>query len=206
VCSFDYDPQSVGCTRELRRRFHPDCESWEVFQGSALDRSFLASLGRFDVVYSWGVLHHTGKMWDALGAVAERVKPGGLLAVAIYNDQGLRSRLWLKVKQIYCSGILGRFAVCFLFMPYFAATGLGYDLLVRQNPLARYRRHTARGMSVTRDWFDWLGGLPFEVAKPEQIFRFYRERGFELLDFTSVAGRVGCNEFLFRRTVDVQKK
>src|SRR2546423_4135246 len=66
VHSFDYDPQSVACTRELRRRFFPDDAQWQVEEGSALDEKFVRALGTVDVVYSWGVLHHTGAMWRAL--------------------------------------------------------------------------------------------------------------------------------------------
>src|SRR6185369_14036983 len=64
VHSLDYDPNSVACTAELKRRYFPNDLSWRVEEGSALDRKYLASLGTFDVVYSWGVLHHTGKMWQ----------------------------------------------------------------------------------------------------------------------------------------------
>src|SRR5499433_2543356 len=66
VFSFDYDPASVACTAELRRRYFPGDRDWKVEQGSALDRDYMTSLGEFDVVYSWGVLHHTGSMWKAL--------------------------------------------------------------------------------------------------------------------------------------------
>src|SRR3954452_16953624 len=66
VHSFDYDPESVACTAELKRRFFPDDPAWTVERGSVLDRDYLAKLGAFDVVYSWGVLHHTGAMWTAI--------------------------------------------------------------------------------------------------------------------------------------------
>src|SRR5467141_2182790 len=87
VHSFDYDPQSVACTRLLRDRFFPGDADWKINQGSVLYAGYLATLGRFDVVYSWGVLHHTGAMWAALKNVTTLVAPGGLLYLAIYNDQ-----------------------------------------------------------------------------------------------------------------------
>lgn len=62
VCSFDYDPQSVNCAAGLRRRYFPDDPDWVIERGSALDRHFMEQLGTFDIVYSWGVLHHTGAM------------------------------------------------------------------------------------------------------------------------------------------------
>lgn len=199
VTSFDYDPSSVGCTHELRRRYaNGDDFRWKVGRGSALDKTYLCQLGQFDVVYSWGVLHHTGQMWQALENMIPLVKPGGLLALAIYNDQGVTSRLWLKIKQTYCSGWIGRMAMSAVCILYFFSRGLAYDLVTLSNPLKRYRESGVRGMSVVRDWFDWIGGLPFEVAKPEQILQFYRLRGYELVNLSTVAGNVGCNEFLFR--------
>jgi len=78
VYSFDYDPKSVACTRELKRRYFPN-DDWVVESGSVLDKAYLSSLGQFDVVYSWGVLHHTGHMSEALVNVAPLVRPSGSL-------------------------------------------------------------------------------------------------------------------------------
>jgi len=199
VHSFDYDPASVACTAELKRRYAASASHWTVEQGSVLDRSYLARLGTFDLVYSWGVLHHTGALWEALDAIASSVAPGGRLFIAIYNDQGGASRRWRTVKQIYCGSKLGRVAMVATFFPYFALGGLVADLRARRHPLRRYRGQLERGMSVLHDWHDWLGGYPFEVAMPEQIFDFYRERGFVLERLKTCGGGLGCNEFVCRR-------
>src|SRR5204862_4265084 len=69
VHSFDFDPKSVACTRQLKRRYFFEDAGWKIEEGSALDSDYLKTLGTFDIVYSWGVLHHTGEMWKALGNV-----------------------------------------------------------------------------------------------------------------------------------------
>lgn len=200
VHSFDYDPRSVACTRELRRRFFPEDAMWVVEEGSVLDRRYVESLGEFDVVYSWGVLHHTGAMWTALEHAALPVGPGGKLFIAIYNDQGGLSRRWRAVKKFYCSGPVARAIVCSIAIPWFFGRRLAIDLLKGQNPATTYRTYKERrGMSPVHDWIDWLGGYPFEVARPEEIFRFYRDRGFALANLTTKGALAGCNEFVFQR-------
>lgn len=203
VHSFDYDPKSVACTRELRRRFFDGDPAWTVESGSVLDAAYVDGLGRFDVVYSWGVLHHTGEMWKALAHAESRVAPGGRLFIAIYNDQGGASKRWLTVKRIY--NRLPR-----LLRPAFAfAVYLPLEIrsllihLVRREPgvyfryIANYRVN--RGMSWWHDKIDWIGGYPFEVAKPEQIFDFYRRKGYVLEALVTNAGGMACNEYVFRR-------
>ena len=200
VYSFDYDPQSVASTRELRRRYFPEDADWSIEEGSVLDEGYVRSLGMFDVVYSWGVLHHTGDMWRALENAALPVAEGGRLFIAIYNDQGGKSRRWRKVKRFYLSGPLGKSLVSAVFVPYFVSGGLAMDVLRRRNPVARYTEYKrSRGMSVIHDWFDWLGGYPFEVAKSEVIFEFYRDRGFVLDKLITAGGGLGNNQFVFTK-------
>lgn len=199
VTSFDYDPQSVACTAELRRRYFPNDAEWRVIEGSALDERFVASLGTFDVVYAWGVLHHTGSMWQAVDLAQRAVAVRGRFFLALYNDQGNRSRRWGRVKRLYCSGAVGRALVLAAFVPYFAGRRFVSDVLRGANPLAHYRNYRSnRGMSVWRDWIDWLGGYPFEVASPMAVFDFMRARGFRLDRLVTTNG-LGCNEFVFTR-------
>lgn len=200
VTSFDYDPQSVACTAELRRRYFADDPRWRVSEGSVLDAAFLARLGTFDVVYSWGVLHHTGAMWDAITNAMARVAPGGQLFIALYNDQGRLSRGWLAVKQAYNANPAGRAAVLTAFVPYFVGRMMAGSALRGQAPWKVLRAlRPRRGMSPMHDIIDWLGGLPFEVASPGQVHDFARDRGFTLERLHTVGGAHGCNEFVFRR-------
>lgn len=198
VHSFDYDPQSVACTQELRRRYFVDGVNWKVEQGSVLDADYLTRLGEFDVVYSWGVLHHTGNMWQALGHVVVPVATNGKLFIALYNDQGRRSRLWKAVKKSYCRSPLLRVLIILFFGSYFLLVGLLKDLSLLKNPLARFRNYKrSRGMSYFTDMLDWLGGYPFEVATIDAVFDFFRKRGFELVKIETANRGMGNNEFVF---------
>ena len=196
VYSFDFDPSSVACTQELRSRYFPADQQWNIARGSVLDSAYLNSLGKFDIVYSWGVLHHTGDMWQALDNAARPVDQNGILFLAIYNDQGRKSKRWWKVKNLYCSGLPGRILVCTVFIPYFFAAALKTSILNRQNIFRSYKKN--RGMSIIHDWIDWLGGFPFEVAKVEDIFNFFRNKGFVLINLKTTAG-LGNNQFVFTK-------
>jgi 2-polyprenyl-6-hydroxyphenyl methylase/3-demethylubiquinone-9 3-methyltransferase len=200
VHSFDYDPDSVQCTLELRHKWRGEDPAWTVEVGSVLDRSFIERLGKYDIVYSYGVLHHTGDLWRALDNVAIPVKPEGMLWLAVYNDQAWKSRVWRRIKRFYVSGFLGKLLVSTVFIPYWIARGGAADLLRLRNPISRYRRRSdARGMWLITDWLDWLGGYPFEVATPEAVFDFYFGRGFTLTRLRTVGGRLGNNWWLFVR-------
>ena len=201
VTAFDFDPDSVACTQALRDK--APSAAWRVHQRSLPDAGFIETLGRFDVVYCWGVAHHTGDMWAALENIANCCDDS--LLISLYNDQGKPSKRWTAVKRAYCkytwlSPVLVAGAWVRLWGVKFAADTL------RGNPLRRWRsnNHDLRGMAAWNDLIDWVGGYPFEVAKPEQVFHFFRDRGSELVDFTTQGGGIGCNEFYFRRQPHTQ--
>ena len=200
VHSFDYDPESVKCTAALKRQYFPDDDGWTVEVGSVLDANYMKSLGHFDVVYAWGVLHHTGALWESLGNVLPNVAQSGLLYIAIYNDQGRSSRYWKLVKQTY--NRLPRGLRFLVLGPAYARLWGPTTIkdLLRGKPFKTWRSYRERrGMSPRRDVTDWVGGYPFEVAKPEQIFDFCRTRGFMLTRLVTQGGGHGNNEFVFLR-------
>ena len=202
VHSFDYDPDSVACTAELKDRYFPGDGSWTIEVGSALDRGYLESLGTFDIVYSWGVLHHTGDMWRALDYARLPSVRGGTLFIAIYNDQGGASKRWRRIKRFYQeSSAPIRLALVTAIGAFFTLRASLIRLIRRQNPFpSRDRIRTSRGMSVWYDLVDWVGGYPFEVAKPEGIVDFFHARGLTLVRLRTVGGALGCNEFVFVNT------
>jgi SAM-dependent methyltransferase len=202
VHSFDYDPQSVACTGELRRRYFPDDPHWAVERGSVLDNGYMRALGTFDIVYSWGVLHHTGSMWEAIGAACRAVAPGGKLFIAIYNDLGSRSRRWRAIKRTY-----NRIPAAL--RPLFTAIAIAPEELktfartvAARRPadyLRLWKAYNDRGMNRWRDAVDWVGGYPYEVAAPEAVLDFCRARGFELTAMKCGGVGLGCNQFVFDR-------
>lgn len=203
VTSVDYDPQSVACTETLRARFFPEDRNWSVSRESALDQEAMRRLGKFDVVYAWGVLHHTGDMWAAIDNVAACVGAGGLLYLAIYNDQGAASRAWKRLKQAYnATPAPFRWAIVLPALLRLWGPTIIRDTLRRGRPLASWQAYGGyRGMSAWRDVIDWVGGLPFEVARPEEIFQYLFARSFQLQKLKTCGGGHGCNEYVFRRAV-----
>jgi 2-polyprenyl-3-methyl-5-hydroxy-6-metoxy-1,4-benzoquinol methylase len=205
VTSFDYDSDSVACTRELRRRYFKDDPNWVVAQGSVLDEKMLATLGQYDIVYSWGVLHHTGQMWRALDLVKDLVEAQGRLFIAIYNDIGATTDEWHRIKVKYNALPLP------LRLPYAAKVLFREEWpqvvsLWKQgkvgayiNRWTDYPKHSTRGMDFWRDQIDWIGGLPYERATVDQILDHYMADGFEPIKTLHREASYGCNEFLFKR-------
>ena len=184
VHSFDYDPESVACTQELKERYFADDDSWTIATGSVLDHGHIDPLGRFDIVYAWGVLHHTGDMWQALDLVKNLVKPGGRLFIAIYNDAGDLSRKWLRIKRLYCA------LPAFLRLPFAVCVWTPIELwqfikFCRIGEPGRYfdqyrEYKKSRGMSRIHDIIDWIGVYPYEFAKAQDLVSFYTKDGFRL--------------------------
>lgn len=204
VVSLDFDPASVACAEALKQRFASTEAGWLIRQGSILDPALMESLGEADVVYAWGVLHHTGDLHRAIELAAARTRPTGWLCLAIYNDQGSASRRWLAIKRAY------QRLPAPLKPLWVGVIAGGYELkfaavrLIRcRNPLPCgdwRKKRTDRGMAVWHDWVDWIGGLPFQTATPAAVQQQLAVHGFTLVKYESVGQGWGCNEFVFRKT------
>ena len=185
----DADPKSVEAARRLKSAFAEGDDNWDVAEGSVLDKDFMDKLPQANVVYCWGVVHHTGRMWDALRAAADKTAEGGVFVFSIYN-RCWSSPLWLRAKRLYNrSGPVVRLPMtCALF----CARALVRSVRLR-NPL-----RDERGMSTWHDAIDWLGGLPYEFASPAEVREHMRELGFLLLR-EKLTARNGCNQFVYSR-------
>ena len=186
VTSFDYDPISVECAKTLKQKYYPEVLNWNIEEGSVLNESYLKSLGDFDIVYSWGVLHHTGDMWKALENL--HIINFNYLFIAIYNDQGLNSIYWHFIKRKYNSNILLKILIIIIHWPY-----LFLFRLIKSKVQSKV---LVRGMNIWIDMLDWLGGIPFEVASPEKIIHFFYKKNLICSHLKTCRGRFGCNEFV----------
>jgi len=198
VVSFDVDRECVSCCRYLDDRYGP-FRHWIIYSGSVLNRDWLLSLGKFDVVYSWGVLHHTGAMFEALDNITLPVAKGGILYISIYNDQGLLSMFWKLIKHFY--NISPKPVRFFMALGYFAFTlsVLAAVGIARLRPPRKWFESSGvRGMDIWHDVVDWIGGYPFETSKPHNIIDFFSNRGFTATQLRLKKGS-GCNEFVFAR-------
>jgi len=204
VVSFDVDPFSVKCCRHMYS-LAGSPSNWQVYEGSILDKAFIGRFGTFDVVYSWGVLHHTGAMWEALKNAATLVSQNGYLYVALYNkilDRNDATHwvhlFWLKVKRAYNG--YPKFGA-YVLEPLAMSAYVAMLLAKLKNPITHVKNYKShRGMSWRTDATDWIGGYPYEFATVEEVFRFLKGKfpTFDLINIKVTSGR-GLNWYLFQR-------
>ncbi|MFH1371299.1 MAG: methyltransferase domain-containing protein [Planctomycetota bacterium] len=194
VVAFDFDPQCVTTAQNLLKTVF----QWDPkIKGDAIEFSVNSilnedlAIGPFDVVYSWGVLHHTGDMYKAFEASGKLVAKNGLLAVAIYNKHWT-SPVWKLIKRTYIKSpaIIRKILVWLVFIVKIPAV----LIISRRNPFSK-----ERGMSYFTDIVDWVGGYPYEYATPAGVTQFFEQRGFKLKKLVKTKGFTGCNEFVFER-------
>ena len=202
VLSFDRNLLSVKCTRYLKLKFFNNDQNWKILKGNVLNKNFIKSLGKFDIVYAWGVLHHTGNQWKSLRNLMYACKSGTLLHLALYNDQGLESKKWLAIKRKYqkIPRFLKILYVFFIVFPlefkkimHFCAKGKPSMYLKK---IINYKKN--RGMSYFYDIIDWVGGYPFEVSKPENVVSFLKKNNFIIKKIKKNTGN-GNNIFLAKK-------
>jgi SAM-dependent methyltransferase len=193
IVSFDYDPNSVAATNIVRERLGRPSR-WEVMRGDVLDDAFMQSLGKWNFVYSWGVLHHTGDVWRALENASRAVADNGLFYIALYAaDVQVNPQYWLDIKREYNLASpwkKRRMLLSQIWNRHMGRKLSGLPGLIAY--AARYR--LSRGMSFLVDERDWLGGWPMEFTYDADVIEFLRQRGFTL---ENILTGEACTEFLF---------
>lgn len=204
VVAVDIDPDSVATTKAVLERHagngHLRVQTANVFD---LDP---ATWGRFDVVYSWGVLHHTGDLQRAMRQAAVMVRPGGLFVFALYRRIWMDA-LWRRAKRWYARApeeaqARARALYVALFRLGLFATSRRFD-----DYAANYRSN--RGMDFYHDVHDWIGGWPYESISAPEVQALMDALGFEPVRLFVRAGQVfgrdpgffgsGCDEYVYRK-------
>lgn len=218
VISFDIQYESLEATIYLKEKFShllPKDKRWRIFIGDILDDNLVKKLQESgDIVYSWGVLHHTGKMYKAIENVCKLVKKDGFLIIAIYNH-ARSSKDWERIKKFY-----NKYTILQPLLGLFYGTYVSLGYMVRRRTFNLYRE---RGMHVFYDGIDWIGGYPYEYACFEEIKNYVENLGFSLVNaptklpcekefkYSSYLHKIwgilrsantGCNEFVFKKCVE----
>lgn len=204
VIGVDIDADSVEASRRTLARFAPDADA--RFETCSVFDMPVERFGTFDVVYSWGVLHHTGDMDRAIACAAALVAPAGVFLVALYLKTPFCG-IWRHIKRWYsratpASQAWARHVRIRLQRLAFKAQRRDFDAYVRDYD-------TNRGMDYYNDVHDWMGGYPYESVSPQCCHEFLARLGFSLeREFVPRSGRYlpgllgsGCAEYAFRRTV-----
>jgi len=188
VIGIDILPDSIKSSEENKKKFDVQDISFERL--SILDDK-IKNLGRFDVVYAWGSLHHAGEMWKAIENTIHCVENNGLLVLAIYNKHWT-SKFWWNIKKIY--NCKNRIIKKIIELWYFIfIVPVKFVLFMKEYLKDR------RGMNVYHNAIDWLGGFPYEYAAKKEIVLFLKKKNFRIIKYIPARGSTGCNEFVFKK-------
>jgi 2-polyprenyl-3-methyl-5-hydroxy-6-metoxy-1,4-benzoquinol methylase len=196
ITAVDIDAESVATTRRMLSERGVDAR---VEQRSVFD---LKGMGEYDVVYSWGVLHHTGAMWRAIDAAAAHVVPGGLFVLALYKKTPMCG-VWKAEKRLYTAAPK---ALQRIWLRMFGTAALIAKSLLGTNPFKYVRNYSSnRGMSYWHDVHDWLGGYPYESCTPAELNAHVCALGFTAVRKANIETGMGilgtgCAEYVFRKT------
>ena len=199
LLAVDLDPQSVATTRKTLSRYAPG-GNWDVQNISVFNLNS-DKQGVFDVVYSWGVLHHTGAMYQAITKASTMVAPGGMISLALYGKTPFCG-MWRVEKRIYSKSPkwVQKVIEAFYIMLVRVRLALKGESLKQR----REKYWKQRGMDTYHDMRDWLGGYPYESISPDEAMSFMRGLGFDQVrSFTEPCIGLlgaGCDEYSFTRT------
>ncbi len=190
IYSFDYDINSVKSTMLIKDQNKIINNNWIIEKGDILDDNYIKSLGKFDIVYSWGVLHHTGNMWKAIKNTISL--SNDLIMLALYSNLANYNNE-LTAKQNYQN-----------FNEFKKKKNIAdYDMVCKKNlktnhEILNWNTPSKRGMNKYNDIIDWVGGFPYEVCSTEQIINFMKLNGFSLIKKYDPPEKA-CHEWLFKK-------
>ena len=201
IVSLDIDPYSVKTTEKLKEMVG-NPSHWIVLQGSILDDEFIGTLEKADIVYSWGVLHHTGRMWEALEKATCLLSNTGYLYISLYVTT-FRSDYWTRIKKRYNNAsTFGRRLMEIWYISWYTFIRRLLHFRNPLRPILEYKKR--RGMAYITDVRDWLGGYPYEHAKIEEVLSFARKKfHLELINIKTGEANI---EYLFIKKSNYRTK
>ena len=190
VESVDYDIDSVTTTINNLKKYS-ETNNYKVYQDDILNSQISK---KFDLVYSWVVLHHTGNLNKAISNASNLVNHKGLFIISIYKKTYF-CNLWKFIKKYSNKILLFKLFFLFFYIPIFMIL-----LIIKRQSL-----YTDRGMFFYYDIIDWVAGYPYQSATNEEIINQLMDK-FELINIynnskPAINGLLGtgCAEYVFRR-------
>lgn len=202
VFAVDIDPVCVQTTRQVLSEQY-DKNNWRSEEISVFDLTE-EQFGTFDIVYSWGVLHHTGDMHQAISKSLNMVSPGGLCVLGLYSKT-LMCGFWKQVKKYYSKSNKSRQDIIRnIYITLYRISALIAKRKTFKEILGDY--HQNRGMDFFNDVHDWLGGYPYESIRPDELIKYVNTLGFECIREVIIPSGLGIlgsgnNEFVLRRKI-----
>jgi 2-polyprenyl-3-methyl-5-hydroxy-6-metoxy-1,4-benzoquinol methylase len=198
LLAVDLDPKSAETTRKTLSRYATG-GNWDV-QNISVFNLDPTKLGVFDTVYSWGVLHHTGAMYQAITKASTMVAPSGMISLALYGKTPFCG-MWRVEKRIYSRS--PKWIQKIIEAVYLTVVRMRLALKGESYQKRREKYWEQRGMDMYYDTRDWLGGYPYESILPEEAETFMRGLGFEQVrsfvePCIGLLG-AGCDEYSFTR-------
>jgi len=189
VIGFDISAESIQAAQGNANRFNNQ-GNITFYRHSILSDAY-KKFGTFDIVYSWGVLHHTGDMWRAIHNSMDLVNKNGLFVIAIYNKHW-SSPAWRFIKYIYnvVPKLIKKVMIFFFYWIILVAK----FLVTFKNPFRK-----KRGMNFYYDVIDWVGGYPYEYASKTEVENFFNINNFTLIKYLKPQVPTGCGEFVFQK-------
>lgn len=198
VTAIDIDKDSTKTTIQTLEKHAPEEHNWKALNLNIF-KSDNVLQEKFDVVYSWGVLHHTGDMWHAIEEASRYVHDHGHLLIALYVQTPFCG-MWKYIKWFYSK------LPIFLQKPILWLYSLVRLLIMPlkgKNPIRFLKTyHKNRGMNFMHDGHDWLGGYPYESVSKDTLEKEMKMRGFTLIYDYKTQKRLaplgtGCGEYHF---------
>lgn len=200
VCGVDIDPMSVKTAKSVIEKYYNN-KNWSVEEKSIFDIN-LKTYPKFDLVYSWGVLHHTGDMWRSIDIASSLLKKNGVIFLALYQKTKL-CKFWELEKRFYVNSpkIIQK-----IIRTLFKTLYISGLIVSKKNPKVFFQNYKEkRGMEWHYDIHDWLGGYPYESIKRRDLEIFLNKKGFVIENYfykkNKLFGLLGshCDEFIARK-------